>query len=144
MSLIRINRPTLSQPGFGLFDDFFNRVLEETPANGQLRSWNPPIDIFENEDALVFTAELPGLEKEDLNIAVDDGVLKISGERTFGGESKELRRRERSYGKFLRTFSLPTAIEPEKIEASLKNGILTVTLPKREESKPRQISVTVQ
>lgn len=145
MSLVRINRFPASdlESPFRLFENFFPRLYgEDLPE--VTRQWTPAVDIAENEEALVFTAELPGFNRDDLNIAVEDGRLTLSGERKMERKSDEYHRVERVYGRFERNFTLPTTVDPDKITANLKNGLLTIALPKREESKPRQIAVHVQ
>ncbi len=125
-------------------DRFFDEAFG-VPANQSrlVGNFMPASDVYETENEVVFACELPGFEKEDVNILVEDGQLTISGERKFERESRNYYRVERRYGKFQRSFVLPTTVQQGKISASLKNGVLTVTLPKREESKPKQISVTV-
>ncbi|HEY3130173.1 MAG TPA: Hsp20/alpha crystallin family protein [Acidobacteriota bacterium] len=104
----------------------------------------PPVDVRETPDTLEFTAEVPGFEKDEIDIRVDQGNLILSGERKFEQEAKEenYHRIERSYGKFQRTFALPSSVDADRIKATLKNGVLHVTLPKSEKAKPRQIPVS--
>lgn len=104
----------------------------------------PPVDICETTDALEFTAEVPGFEKDQIDIRVAQGNLILTGERKFEEETKKdnYHRIERSYGKFQRTFALPSTVDPEKIKATLRNGVLHVTLLKSEKAKPRQIPVS--
>lgn len=105
----------------------------------------PVVDVEETDHAYVITAELPGMEKKDINISVEDGTLLISGEKNSEKETKDknYHRIERSYGKFHRSFQLPDGIDRDKIEASYKNGVLTLSLPKSEAAKPKQIEVKV-
>jgi HSP20 family protein len=108
--------------------------------------WRPPVDIFENEKhEIVLRAELPGLKKEDLDIRVENNTLTLRGERKRDAEVKQdsYHRIERVYGAFTRAFSLPTTVNAEKVEATFADGVLTITLPMREEAKPRQIQVQV-
>lgn len=107
--------------------------------------WNPPVDVYETGDSIVLKADLPEVSKEDVDISVEGNVLTIRGERKREHEVKEKKfyRRERSYGSFTRSFTLPGTVDPDKIEAGFTGGVLTVTLPKREESKPKQIKVKV-
>jgi len=107
------------------------------------QTWAPTVDIYDRDDHIVVQAELPGVKKEDIDIRVEDNVLSLSGERTRETEVKEdgYYRTERRYGKFGRSFRLPKATKPEKIDASFKDGVLTILVPKGEESKPKQISV---
>ena len=121
------------------FDESFSSFFEDTA-----RDWNPAVEIFESDEEIVLTTELPGLEEKDVHISVEDRFLSISGERSF--EKKEDRnylRSERWYGKFSRSFRLPETADFENIQAELKSGVLTVTVPKKEEAKPRQIEVRV-
>ena len=117
---------------------------DEAPTNTS--AWRPAVDIVENENELVVDVELPGIDKKDIKIGVENRVLSVSGERAFSDEVKEenCHRIERSYGNFYRSFTLPTTVDSEKIEAGYENGILRVRLPKREEVKPRQIEVKVK
>lgn len=109
-------------------------------------AWTPPVDIYQNGDhELVLKAELPDMSRDDIEITVDSGTLTIRGEKKFDREVKEeqFHRIERRYGAFSRSFSLPPTVDPGKVAAEYKNGVLTVTLPLREEAKPRQIKVDV-
>ena len=117
---------------------------DEAPTNTS--AWRPAVDIVENENELVLDVELPGIDKKDIKIGVENRVLSVSGERAFSDEVKEenCHRIERSYGSFYRSFTLPTSVDSEKIEAGYDNGVLKIRLPKREEVKPRQIEVKVK
>jgi HSP20 family protein len=110
-----------------------------------LKTWAPPCDIFETEREVVVKAELPEVKKEDVRVAVENNTLTISGERRFEEEVRRenYTRVERNYGEFMRSFSLPTTVDPNRIHAEFTNGMLTVTLPKREEARPKQIEVKV-
>jgi len=103
------------------------------------------VDIYENGDNLVLKAELPGLSPEDVEISVVDNTLYLKGERKFEKEVKEqsYHRVERSYGAFTRTFSLPNSIDADKVAANYKDGVLTLTMPKKEEAKPKTIKINV-
>jgi HSP20 family protein len=105
--------------------------------------WFPSVDMFDKDDKVVIKAELPGLEKKDINLEVKNGVLTLRGERKYDNEVKEenFHRRELSYGKFIRSFTLPAEVDPDKITAEFKNGLLTVEVPKSEAHKPKQITV---
>ena len=105
--------------------------------------WHPRVDMFEKDDKVVIKAELPGLEKKDLNLEIKDGVLTLKGERKYDHEVKEenFYRREMSYGKFIRSFTLPAEVDADKIKAEFQNGLLTVEVPKSEAHKPKQIKV---
>jgi len=107
--------------------------------------WSPALDVYQDKENVTVKVELPGLKKEDIDISLHDGVLSISGERKFEktDQSGETSRSERFFGRFQRSVSLPTRVDGGKVSASYKDGILTVTLPKAEEAKPKQIEVTV-
>jgi HSP20 family protein len=109
------------------------------------RSWAPPVDIYETEDAIVLKAELPGIDAKDVEVRVEDNTLYLKGERKYEKEVKEqnYHRVERSYGSFARSFSLPNSIDAEKVKAEYKDGLLTLTMPKREEAKPKTIKIDV-
>jgi HSP20 family protein len=127
-----------------LFGEGFGRGW---PAEEDLTTgvWNPPVDVYETADSIVMKADLPDVPKDDVDISVHGNVLTIRGERKREQEVKEkdFYRMERSYGSFTRSFTLPGTVDPEKIEAGFTGGVLTVSLPKREESKPKQIKVKV-
>lgn len=127
-----------------LFSDFFRRVPSEGfPREGL---WYPAIDIEETEDAFKLSAELPGMKKEDIKISFSDGRLTMEGERKFEKEEKNktFHRIERSYGKFKRIISMPREVEADKAKASYEQGILTITLPKSEQAKPKEIGIKVK
>ena len=111
-------------------------------SNGQ---WNPSVDVLESGNSFSVHAELPGLKKEDIQVTFEDRILTIEGERKRETEENEPNyfRKERTYGKFKRSFKLGTEIDADKIEAAYKDGVLTLTLPKSEAVKPRQIDVSV-
>jgi len=139
------------------FEDFLDRYNRQlgnrsglTTSNReaiQKADWAPVVDISENPDAFVITAELPGIRKEDVKVSVHDGVLTISGERaseyTEGDENSKQHRVERFYGQFARSFSLPEHVDDENIKASYRDGVLELTLAKQEKAKPRAIEVQV-
>ena len=107
-------------------------------------SWSPAVEISESNEEIVLTAEVPGLEEKDIHLSVEDRFLSLSGERSV--EKKEdcdCLRSERWYGKFSRTFRLPEVADVNNIRAELKSGVLTITVPKKEEAKPKQIEVKV-
>ena len=108
-----------------------------------LRTYQPAVDIFEEQDAIVVSAELPGVKPEDVNVTVDNGMLTIEGERRFEKreDKGEWHRVESTYGRFTRSFALPKTVTPDSIEANLDGGVLTVRLPKRAEVKPRKVEV---
>lgn len=106
-------------------------------------AWNPSVDIFENKDQLVLEAELPGMKREDFELTIENNVITLRGERKFEKkeETDNYHRVERSYGAFSRSFTLPQSVSAENATADFKNGVLRVTLPKREEVKARRIEI---
>jgi HSP20 family protein len=125
-----------------LFDDFFVPAQKEE-EDGSLWSWNPAVDVLDKDDHLVITAEIPGVDKKDISVDVKDRVLTLRGERSSDNEVKEenFYRRERIYGKFERSFTLPAEIDPDSIKAEYKDGVLKIEVPKPEGHKPKQITV---
>jgi HSP20 family protein len=140
MSLIRYDLETFPT-GIRLFQDTVNRLFSE--PNG--RPWVPPVDIKETENELILKADVPGIELNDIDIRMENGTITIRGERKFENAGPEggWHRVERSYGTFERVFSLPETVDAEAVKADYKNGTLTLTLPKKELAKPRQIKVQV-
>ena len=124
-----------------IFNDFFypSRGMQMSKDSG----WNPRVDIYEDEEAIVLKAELPGVEKDNIVVDVEGRVLTLKGERSSDNEVKEesYYRRERTFGSFERRFNLPDNVDPEKITADYKDGILKLGIPKPDENKPRQITV---
>jgi HSP20 family protein len=106
-------------------------------------AWNPPVDIFENDNEVVIKAELPGMYAKDIDVRLENNVLTLKGERRFEKEVKEenYHRVEREYGTFSRSFALPTAVNGDKVAAEYKDGVLKIVLPKREETKPKPIKI---
>jgi HSP20 family protein len=151
--LTRWQRPDVSGPTFGRLtslrdeiDRLFEGPLAELARGSRLLSgWTPELDIFEDKDNLIVKAELPGMKREDIQVSLHDGSLSISGERKTESkhEDAEVYRAERFVGRFQRTVTLPTPVAGDKVKADYKDGILTVTLPKTEEAKPKQIEVNV-
>lgn len=126
-----------------LFEDAFTRMVSEPRAN---RPWSPAVDIYETENELVLKADLPDVDLKDIDVRVENQTLTISGERKFEQEhaGKGYHRLERSYGNFVRSFAVPNSFDTDHIAAAFKNGVLSVTLPKKEAAKPRQIKVEVK
>ncbi len=127
--------------------DQMNRLFGDAPRREtNLARYAPPVDIYEDAEGITLSAELPGVDPKDIEVKVEDGMLSISGTRTLEREDRKenYHRVERSYGTFARTFSLPPNIDVERIKAENKHGVISIFLPRREESKPRKISVTVQ
>lgn len=135
--------------GVSALQDQFNRLFNESfRTHGEesaLTSWAPAVDIYETGNELVVKADLPDVNEKDIDVRVENNLLTIRGERKFEKSVSEenFLRVERTYGTFSRSFSLPNTVNAEKIAAEYENGVLTVTLPKREESKPRQVKVMV-
>lgn len=129
-----------------LFDETLQRTRSREEEDISASLWAPPVDIYETENEIVLKAELPEIDQKDIDIKVEDNTLTIRGERKFEQETKKenYHRIERAYGKFSRSFSLPNTIAQEKIKASYKDGILKLVMPKREETKPKQITVEVK
>jgi len=129
------------------FDRLFNQMLGDiyTPAGETMsgRGWMPAVDVRETPEHLTFTVDLPGLSKDDVNLTIENHVLTLSGERKFEKEAKgeEYHRVERSFGSFSRSFTLPSVVQTDKVDASFANGILTISLPKQENAKPRKIAI---
>ena len=147
-------RATLSQfqpfRGVSTLQEQINRLFNETSDRSSdeanLTTWAPAVDIFETEHSLVVKADLPGIEPVDLDIRVENNILTIRGERKFERQVNENNylRVERAYGSFSRSFSLANTVNTEAIQADYKNGVLTLSIPKREEAKPKQIKVRVE
>lgn len=123
--------------------DLFRPLFQPLGEGISDRGWLPPVDIRETDEAFLFHAELPGLKKEDITITIEDNVLTLSGERQLKGETEknDYRRIERSYGRFTRSFTLPNKVSAEKVEAAFSDGVLSITVPKVEEAKPRRIEI---
>ena len=123
----------------------FSDVLDRQGEGSNLTAWAPAVDIYETEHELVVKADLPDVKPEGLDIRVENNILTIRGERKFEKKVEENNylRVERSYGSFARSFSLANTVNSEAIKADYQNGVLTLTIPKREEAKPKQIKVNV-
>ena len=142
MTITRYNPFGNFDAGLRLFEDSLNRFFT---APETARPWTPSVDILESENEIVLKADVPGVEEKDIDIKVEDGTLTLKGERKFETESggKGYHRIERGYGSFVRYFALPDSVDPEKIDAQYKSGVLTVTFPKKEVAKPRSVKVKV-
>ena len=131
-----------------LFEDAFNDMLRPygaDPEGVSNRTWIPRVDIRESAEGLTLLMDLPGLGKEDVAITLENNVLTVSGERKFEADEKAnetYHRLERQYGAFTRSFTLGPTVRTDKVEATFQDGVLTVQLPKQEESKPRRISIS--
>jgi HSP20 family protein len=128
---------------FGSFFDDFFYPLRGTAKEDETWNWQPAVDIYENDDAIVVKAELPGVDKKDISVDLNGDTLTLKGERTSEKEAKEDQyyRKERVYGSFERHFKLPENVNPEKINADFKDGVLKVEIAKPEAIKPKQITV---
>ncbi len=127
-----------------MFDEIMGRVPAERRPERQ--TWTPAVDVYETKDAVVVEIEAPGLDKKDLHLSIQDNVLTVKGERRWQEEKKErnYHRVERVYGSFQRSFTLPASVDSNRVKATYKDGVLTITLPKVEEAKPKEISVKVE
>lgn len=128
-----------------------NRLLDlawSREGGEELREgvWQPPVDIYEDEDSVIIKAELPGVDQKDIEVKIDNSTLTLRGERKHDQSVKKenYHRIERYYGSFQRSFSLPATIDQEKVRANCDKGVLTITLPKKEEVRPKQINVEVK
>jgi len=146
MELVRW-RPMRDLLGFGsgldrFFDDFFAPSTSET-GTSETWSWQPVVDIYDKDESIVIKADLPGVDKKDIHVDLKGRVLTLSGERSEEKEANDegYYRKERAYGKFVRTFNLSSDVTPDKINASYKDGVLHITIPKAEASKPKQITI---
>jgi HSP20 family protein len=153
-SMTRWQRPELSTwPGFGRLTDLrheidrlFESPLAELARNSHLLSgWTPVLDVYEDKDNLFVKVELPGMKREEIEVSLHEGSLSISGERKSEQKHQdaEVYRAERFFGRFQRTVTLPTPVAADKVKAQYKDGILSITLPKTEEAKPKHIDVNV-
>jgi len=129
-----------------LISDLFEENLERTAERPNARQWHPAVDVLESKDAYLIRAELPGMKREDIKVEVKDGKLVLSGETKSekAADGVEYRHVERVAAKFWRSFSLPETAKPDGVEATYKDGVLEIRVPKAEEIKPRQIEINVQ
>ncbi len=136
--------------GLRSLQDQVNRLFEgnfthDRSGHSDLATWAPRVDIYETENELILKADLPGLQDEDIDVRVENNMLTIRGERNFEKDVNEdnYLRVERAYGSFTRSFSLPNTVNSESVRAEYRNGVLTLHMAKREESKPKQIKISV-
>ena len=122
------------------FDRVFNTSFDPLFGSSFSR-WNPAFDVYQDKENLTVVAEIPGMKKEEIKISLHDGALTISGERKREESKDQDYRTERFFGKFQRTVTLPAAVDSNKVQATYKDGLLEITLPKAEEAKPRQIEL---
>lgn len=127
--------------GLRVFQDSLSRLFSE-PAS---RPWSPAVDIYETENEIVLKADVPDVDPKNVGIQLENGTLTLKGERKFQEpkNGKGFHRIERAYGTFVRAFAVPDTVEGEKVKADYKNGVLTITLPKKEVAKPRTINIEV-
>jgi HSP20 family protein len=143
MSLTHYDPLTNFPATFRTFEDALARMLNEPRG---ARPWSPSVDIYETENELVLKADLPDVKLEDIQVGVENQTLTLKGERKFE-EDDSIRghhRIERHYGAFVRSFTVPATVDPEKVAAEYKNGVLTVKLPRKEAAKPRQVKIEVK
>jgi len=133
---------TLQEQVNRLFEDSFSRSRS---GHAELASWAPGVDVYETENELVVKADLPDVQEKDIDVRVENNTLTIRGERKFSNEVQDdnYLRVERAFGTFSRSFSLPNTVNTEAIKADYRNGVLSVRMPKREETKPKQIKISV-
>ncbi len=154
MNIIKWQRPPAAQwPTFSRLydlrdeiDRLFDSPLSELTRTSQLLSgYTPALDVYEEKENFVVKAELPGMKKEEIEVSFHDGSLSISGERKSESkhEEAEVYRAERFFGRFQRTVTLPAPVAVDKVKAAYKDGVLTITLPKTEEAKPKHIDVSI-
>jgi HSP20 family protein len=147
MAIVRYNPfhdlRTIQEQMNRLIDLAWNRESGEDIREG---AWQPPVDIYEDENSVIIKAELPDVDQKDIEVKIEDNTLVLRGERKQDQTIKKenYHRIERFYGSFQRSFALPLTIDREKVKASCDKGILTIILPKREETKPKQINVEVK
>lgn len=129
-----------------LFRGVGGRRSRTSDENSELAVWAPAVDISEDKESVKLSVELPGMKQNEVKISVEDGVLTLRGERKFTDETKKENyyRIERCYGSFSRSFSLPPTVETEKIKAAMRDGLLEVLIPKKEEAKPKEIQIEVK
>ena len=127
-----------------LFDDAGRGWRADEPA--ATTTWSPAVDIFETEAEIIVKAELPGMERKDITLHLENNVLSLRGERKFEKETKDenYHRIERSYGAFSRSFSIPATVDEENIRAEYKDGVLNIVLPKKEQARPKQIKIAAE
>lgn len=146
MNLVRWNpwreMDTFSDRVNRLFDGGFFPALSLSEESG-LRDWRPVVDVYHEDEKIVIKAEIPGVDKDKIHVDVKDGVLTLTGERSYQNEVKEehYHHRERAFGQFARSFALPEGLDPEKIDADYKDGVLKIEIPKPEEKKAKKIAI---
>ena len=152
MAPMRAFRSVGSDPFRELFDlqrginQLFGESFGAPSDDVALKAWAPAVDVYEDEDAFLIKVELPEVNRDDVKVSLDENTLSLSGERRVENEEKRenYHRVERRYGQFYRSFTLPPNVNGEAINAQFKDGVLRLTLPKKEEAKPKQIEVKIQ
>lgn len=127
-----------------IFEPFARMSVDEDLATG---TWVPPVDVAETQETILVRAEVPGMKQEEIGIEFENGILTIKGERKLeknGGDGMTWHRVERTYGNFVRSFTLPRTVDPERISATYRDGVLEIEVPKKEEAKPKQIRIAVK
>ena len=146
MNLVKWNpwreMDTFSNRFDSLFDGGFFPAVSFSEESG-LRDWRPVVDIYDEDDKIVIKAEIPGVDKDKINVDVKDGILTLTGERSYENEAKEenYHHRERAFGRFQRSFALAEGLDPDKIDADYRDGVLRIEIPKPEEKKPKKIEI---
>ena len=136
MDFVTRYSPRFFEPFFGRFN-----FLDDTLSTA---TWAPPVDVAEDNDKIHVKVEVPGMDEKDLRVNFEDGVLTVSGERQFERKGdRNYHRIERTYGSFVRTFSLPRTVDANAITANYRDGILEIEIPKKEEAKPKQIEIKI-
>jgi HSP20 family protein len=140
MSLTQYDPLSSFPASFRTFEDAITRMLSEPRG---ARPWSPSVDIYETENELILRADIPDVKLEDIEVRVENQTLTLKGERKFEKDEsvRGYHRIERSYGSFVRSFTVPASVDAEKVAAEYKNGVLTVKLPKKEAAKPRQVKI---
>lgn len=155
MTMIRWQKPD-ANPWFGLepwdnLRDEINRLFDTSapdfgPFPRLMNAWGPSLDLYEDKENLVVKVELPGMKKDEIEVSLHEGTLTISGERKLEENARQAQshRMERFYGRFQRSVALASPVKPDQVKAAYTDGILTITLPKAEEAKPKQIAVDIK
>ncbi|HKN80303.1 MAG TPA: Hsp20/alpha crystallin family protein [Actinomycetota bacterium] len=130
-------------PDIRLLDDRFDRLIERTFGRDRQAPWMPAMDVYETDDQIVVTVELPGVHAEDVEVSVEDSTLTVGGAREFSSEVEQerYRRIERRYGAFSRAVTLPPKVDTSKVDARFSDGVLTIEIPKVEKAEPTKITV---
>jgi HSP20 family protein len=155
-----LERETMSTTHFDPFRDLLslqdrmNRLFQESLSRSRGQeddvaaggAWSPPVDIYEGSESVVLRADLPGLSQDEIDLRIENGQLRLRGTRPLpdGADREEYHRIERPFGTFVRVFALPNSVDVTRVKAEFKNGVLEVTLPKRQEAVPRPVKIHVE